>query len=38
MFKDKMVNKVFDDIIDKMCTLVDDNGQWTSKTDKKMFV
>jgi len=22
----------------KMCTLVDDNGQWTSKIDKNMFV
>jgi hypothetical protein len=38
MFKDKMVNKVFDEIIDTMCTLVDDNGQWTSKIDKNMFV
>jgi hypothetical protein len=38
MFKDKMVNKIFNGIIDKMCTLVNENGQWTSKLSKNVFV
>jgi hypothetical protein len=33
-----MVSKVFDGIIDKMCTLVSDNGQWTSKRDENVFI
>ncbi len=38
VFKDKMVNKVFDGIIDKMSTLVSDNGQWTSKPGENVFI
>jgi hypothetical protein len=38
MSKDKMVNKVFDCIIDKMGTLIDHNCQCTSKSYKDMFI
>ncbi len=33
-----MISKVFDDIVAKMCTSVNINGQWTSKLDKNVFV
>jgi len=33
-----MISKVFDNIVAKMCTLVNVNGQWTSKLDKNVFL
>jgi hypothetical protein len=38
MFKDKMVSKVSDHIIDKMGTLINDNYQWTSKSRKNVLM
>jgi len=38
MFKDRMINKVFNKIVDKMGTLVSDNGQWTSKLGNYVFL
>ncbi len=34
MFKDIMISKVSNNIVDKMGTLVNDNSQWTSKLGK----
>jgi hypothetical protein len=38
MSKDKMVNKIYDCIIDKMGTLISHDRQWTSKSHKDIFV
>jgi len=38
MSKDKMMSNVYDNIINKMGTLVIDNGRWTSKPGKNVFV
>jgi hypothetical protein len=38
MFKGILINKVSNNIIDKMGTLVNDNGQWTSKPGKYVFL
>jgi hypothetical protein len=38
MFKDIMISKVSNKIVDKMGTLVRDNGQWTSKLGKYVFL
>jgi hypothetical protein len=33
-----MISKIFDNIVDKIGTLVDDNSQWTSKPGKNVFI
>jgi hypothetical protein len=38
MFKGIMINKVSNNIVDKMGTLVSDNGQWSSKPCKYVFL
>jgi hypothetical protein len=38
MYKDTMVNKIFDYIINKMGTLISHDCQWTSKSCKDMLV
>jgi len=38
MSKNKMVNKVYDHIINKMGTLISHNYQWTSKSCKGIFI
>ncbi len=38
MSKDKMVNKIFDYIVDKMGALINHDCQWTSKSCKDMLV
>jgi len=38
MSKDEMINKVLDNIADKMDTLISYDYQWTSKFCKNMFI
>jgi hypothetical protein len=38
MYKNKIINKVFDSIIDKMGNLINHNCLWTSKSHKNMFI
>jgi hypothetical protein len=38
MFKDKMINKISNNIINKINTLIGDNGQWTSKSSNNALI